>query len=177
MKLRSELRPQDITAIVDTREQRPLDLTPLRTIRGTLTTGDYGIVGLTSISIERKSLPDLLSCVGQERERFQREVDRLLGIPARCLVIESTWEEIERGQWRSRVKPASVIGSLLGWMMSGLPVAMCGDHQRAGKYVSRMLFIAARRRYRECRSLVGSIFETETETPDAEPETTETVVT
>ena len=39
----AELQPADVTAIVDTREQLPLDLSPLRVERGTLATGDYSV--------------------------------------------------------------------------------------------------------------------------------------
>jgi DNA excision repair protein ERCC-4 len=148
-------KPESITAIVDSREQLPLDLSPLQMITGTLATGDYSIVGLESIvAIERKSQGDLFSCIGGERERFEREVQRLLAYPVRALVVESSWEELEAGGWRSRVQPASVIGSLLGWSAAGLPVITAGDHTRAGRYVARLLFIAARRRWREARSLL-----------------------
>ena len=151
-----------ITVIGDTREQHLLDVAPLAIIRGTLATGDYSIVGLESIvAIERKSLPDLLACIGTERERFEREVQRLLAYPVRALVVESTWPEIEAGQWRSKIKPQAALGSLLGWIAAGLPVVMAGDHERAGKYVSRLLFIAARRRWREARSLVAGVLDPE----------------
>ncbi len=109
------------------------------------------------IAVERKSLSDLLSCVGTERERFEREVQRLLAYPCRALVVESTWPELEAGEWRSQIKPTAVIGSLLGWIAMGLPVIMATDHRRAGRYVSRLLYIAARRRLREARALVASI--------------------
>ncbi len=154
----AELRPESVVAIIDTREQTPLDLTPLATITGTLATGDYSVVGLEAIvSIERKSLSDLLGCIGAERERFDREVMRLLAYPVRALIIESTWTEIETGGWRSKITPAAALGSLLGWIASGLPVVMSGDHARAGRYVSRLLFTAARRRYREARALIGTV--------------------
>jgi len=39
------LKPEAVTAIIDTREQMPLDLSPLQTVTGTLDTGDYSIVG------------------------------------------------------------------------------------------------------------------------------------
>ena len=77
--LPAELRPEQIVAVVDSREQLPLDLEPLQSVRGTLTTGDYSVAGMESIvAIERKSLGDLLSCIGKERERFDKEVMRLL---------------------------------------------------------------------------------------------------
>ncbi|NQU20603.1 MAG: hypothetical protein HQ567_04920, partial [Candidatus Nealsonbacteria bacterium] len=154
----AELRPEMITAIVDTREQTPLDLAPLQVVPGTLATGDYSVQGLEHIvAIERKSLPDLLGCIGQHRERFDREIQRLLSYPCRALVIESTWEAIEIGDWRSKITPAAALGSLLGWVAMGIPVVMAGDHERAGKYVSRLLFTAARRRWRELRTLVAAV--------------------
>jgi ERCC4-type nuclease len=116
------------------------------------------------VSIERKSLTDLLACVGQDRERFDREVQRLLAYPVRCLVVESTWCEVEAGEWRSKVTPQAVVGSLLGWMAAGLPIILAGDHHRAGRFVSRLLFMAARRRWREARALIA-ITLAEAETP------------
>lgn len=154
MKLPAELSPELVTAVVDTREQLPLDLAPLRSVTGTLATGDYSVRGLEHVvAVERKSLSDLLGCVGQHRERFDREVQRLLAYPTRALVVESTWDEIEAGDWSSKVTPAAAVGSLLGWIAAGLPVVMTESHERAGRVVSRMLFIAARRRWRETRML------------------------
>ena len=152
------LHPEAVTAIIDTREQLPLDLSPLRIVTGTLTTGDYSIRGLESIiAIERKSLPDLLGCIGQHRERFEREIQRLLAYPTRAIVVEAIWTDLEAGQWQSRITPAAAIGSLLGWIAAGVPIIMAGDHARAGRYVSRLLFTAARRRWREARALVESV--------------------
>jgi hypothetical protein len=83
----------------------------------------------------------------------------MLSYPVRALVIESTWTEIEVGGWKSKITPASAIGSLLGWVAMGIPVIMAGDHERAGKYVGRILFTAARRRYREARGLLQEMDE------------------
>jgi hypothetical protein len=71
--------------------------------------------------------------------------------------VESTWAEIEAGNWRSKVAPAAAVGSLLGWIAAGLPIVMAGDHARAGRVVGRLLYIAARRRWREARALVANI--------------------
>ena len=38
----------------------------------------------------------------------------------------------------------------------GASVVMTGDHERAGRCVSRLLYIAARRRWREAKALVGN---------------------
>ncbi|HPM84341.1 MAG TPA: hypothetical protein PLF81_26735 [Candidatus Anammoximicrobium sp.] len=154
----AKLRPEQVTAIIDSREQTPLDLTPLQVVTATLPTGDYSVQGLEHVvAIERKSLGDLLACVGRERARFDREVQRLLAYPVRVLIVEASWRNIEAGDWRTQVTAQAALGSLLGWMAAGLPVVMAGDHQRAGRYASRLLFIAARRRWREVRALVQAI--------------------
>lgn len=156
-KIPAEPRPEQLIALVDTREQAPLDLAPLRVETVSLTTGDYSLKGLESVvAIERKSRPDLIACVGRQRARFDREVQRLLAYPVRALVVEATWEEIETGAWRGEVRPEAALGSLLGWVAAGLPVVMASDRRRAGTYVARLLYLAARRRWREARTLVGA---------------------
>lgn len=154
----AELPPELVTAVIDSREQLPLHVAPLKSIIGTLATGDYSVVGLESvIAIERKSLPDLIACVGQERERFDREVQRLLAYSTRAVVVEAAWCELERGEWRSKVTPAAATGSCLGWIAQGLPIVFAGTRPAAAKVVSRLLYIAARRRWREARALVADV--------------------
>ena len=154
MKLPAKLDPSQVTAICDTREQLPLDLAPLKVQTGTLDTGDYSLVGCEHvIRIERKSLDDLLGCVGRDRERFDREVQRLLAYPVRVLLVEATWPQIEMGQWRGKITPEQAIGSLLGWQAAGLSIHLVGDHERAGRHAARLLFTVAKRRYRELRAL------------------------
>lgn len=149
-------KPEDITAVIDTREQTPLDLSPLRWEPGTLATGDYSILGLENVvSVERKSIPDLMGCIGQDRERFDREIMRLLAYPHRLVVVEGLLSDIESGTYRSRVAPSAAMGSLLGWMAMGIPFLFAGSHEAAGRLVSRFLFIAARRRWRESEALRG----------------------
>ncbi len=122
----------------------------MKTERGTLPTADYSILGLEHhIAVERKSLGDLLGCIGGGRERFERELQRLLAYPSRALVIESTWAEIERGDWRSHVDKNAAMGSLIGWVAMGIPVIMAGNRELAQQFAARFLFIAARRRWRE----------------------------
>lgn len=96
MKLPAALKPENVVALIDTREQLPLDLSPLRVQVGTLDTGDYVLLGCDHIRIERKSLDDLLGCIGRDRERFDREVIRLLAYPVRVLLVEATWAASKR---------------------------------------------------------------------------------
>jgi len=148
--MKKYLDPSQITAVIDTREQRPWDLSPLKSERGTLITGDYTIKGLEHvICIERKSLADYLGSMGNDRDRFERELKRMLGYETRALIIEATWSDLEAGEWRSKVTPASALGSALGWIAMGIPVVLAGNAQNAARYAKKLMFIAARRRWRE----------------------------
>ena len=156
--LPAKLDPSQVVAITDTREQLPLDLSPLSVEVGTLATGDYALRGLEHlVCIERKSLDDLLGCVGRDRERFERELMRMQAYPVRVLLVEATWAEIELGSWRSKVTSSQAMGSLIGWAAMGIQLALVGDHQRAGRFASRLLFTVARRRYAELRGFANSI--------------------
>jgi DNA excision repair protein ERCC-4 len=151
----SDLRPEDIAVVVDSREQNPFDLSPLRMVGGTLPTADYSVRGLEPhIAIERKSLDDLLGCIGGGRPRFERELRRLLGYDVRAVVVEAGWTDLEAGEWRSKVTPAAAVASVLGWTSWGIPFILAGDRGRAEKYTARILYLSARRKYREARSLV-----------------------
>ena len=44
--MKAQFRPEQVTAVVDTREQSPLDLSPLRATGKTLVAGDYSILGV-----------------------------------------------------------------------------------------------------------------------------------
>jgi len=134
------------TIIIDSREQCPWEFHNLRSERAALSTGDYSIVGLTHlIAVERKSLDDLLACVGIHRDRFRRELARLRGFRFRTLIVEASHADLEAGQWRSQIKPASVLGSLAAWTARySLPVWLAGDHQAAGRFAEKYLYQCAR---------------------------------
>jgi ERCC4-type nuclease len=154
MRAHADLRPEDVTAVIDTREQLPLADLDLATVKGTLATGDYSVLGLEHVvCVERKSLPDLVQCVGRERDRFERCIQRMRGYEVACLVVEAPWAAIETQQYRAQVAPEAVIGSLYSWMARGITVVMAGDRPRAAKAVSRILFAAARERWRQLAAL------------------------
>lgn len=162
MKIPAEPDPSSVIAIQDTREQCPWNLAPLRMEIGTLATGDYSIKGLEEvITVERKSLTDFLGCLGGERERFEREMHRMLAYPTRAVIVECTWQQLNAGGWTSKIKPAAAVGSVLGWMAAGVPFIFCSTHEEAGKVASRILYIAARRRWREARELMKATMESE----------------
>lgn len=139
-------RAEAAVAIIDTREQRPFEFQTLCTERGTLRTGDYSVRGLEHlVAVERKSLPDLIACVGRERDRFVAELVRLQAYRFRLLVVEADARDLEAGNWQSNVTPAAVVGSLAAWCARHrLCVWLGADHATAGRFVERYLIHAAR---------------------------------
>ena len=158
---RKELQASDVTAVIDTREQLPFDLSPLKMVRGTLATGDYGILGLEGVAaIERKSVQDLIGCIPREPDgtsRFEREIQRLLSYETRAIVVEGSWSSIEMKQYRGDVHPNAAMGSIMGWVARGVPVLFCGDRERAQRFTARLLFIAARRRWRQLQNFLPTL--------------------
>lgn len=134
------------TVIIDSREKQPLVFANLPSASGTLQAGDYSVRGLEHlVAAERKNVDDLLTCVGRERDRFKRELQRLRAYRFRLLVVEADALTLESGAWRSQVSPASVLGSLAAWTAQFcLPIWLARDHDMAGRFVERFLFQAAR---------------------------------
>ena len=150
MKPPANLSLEDLTAIIDTREQHPWVLDPMPTKPGTLSVGDYSVMGLESvIAIERKSLADFVGCCGSERERFQRELDRLRGWPVSAVIIECNYGDIEAGQWRSKLTANQVLASLTAWIAQGHRIILGRDATSAGKLARGIMYYAARYRLRE----------------------------
>ena len=101
------------TLIVDSREQSPLAFGSLPARVGTLRSGDYSIAGAEELfAIERKSIPDLVSSVTAERERFERELHRLRGFRFARLLIVGSMAEVAAHRYRSNATPKSVLNSL-----------------------------------------------------------------
>ncbi len=93
-----------LAIVVDSREQLPFSFkghtcyegTTVTT--GTLNTGDYSLEGLTSfVAVERKSLPDLVMCLGKERERFVRELERGRALDAFAVICEGDLYSLVHG--------------------------------------------------------------------------------
>ena len=142
---------------VDSREQAPFAFQHEKyagTVveAGALDTGDYSLVGLADrVAVERKSLPDLVACLGRERERFERELQRAAALDAFCVVIEAPWADLAAGQYRSQLNPHSACQSVLAFACRyRIPFLFAGS--RAGaEYVTwgflRQYLESARRRW------------------------------
>lgn len=109
--------------LVDTREQKPFPLHANHPNwiggerRATLKTGDYSVEGMESLlSLERKSLADVVNCTVAHRERFIAGCSRLARFKWKAILIEATLEDIKGGfgpfNIPSDVHPNAVCGTL-----------------------------------------------------------------
>lgn len=153
-----ELKMEHLTAVVDSREQNPWDLSPMTMETSGLSVGDYSVRGLESVvAIERKSLGDFVGCCGGERDRFQRELDRLRGWPVSAVILEASWGDIEAGQWRSKLSAKQVQASFCSWIAQGHRLILGRDHATAASIARAILFYAARYRVREAAGIMAGI--------------------
>ncbi|MBM4327963.1 MAG: hypothetical protein FJ118_12460 [Deltaproteobacteria bacterium] len=105
----------DPLIIVDSREQRLLEFS-VPTITGTLSVGDYSIVGLEDrISIERKSLNDLVNSFTTGRKRFEKEFHRARSLDFFAVVVESAISDLFGGQYNSNANPEAMFQSIMSW--------------------------------------------------------------
>ena len=79
----NQLVDQEPVIVVDTREQEPLVFKSLKSVRGTLLTGDYSVAGLEELcSVERKSISDPVSCcMGLNQNYFETPIGPAERIP------------------------------------------------------------------------------------------------
>lgn len=120
--IRSARIPKPVV-LVDTREREPFPLHANHPNwiggerRATLKTGDYTLEGMESLlSLERKSLADLVACTVTYRRRFIATCGRLARFRWKAILVEATYEDI-RGGFRqfdipSEVHPNSICGTL-----------------------------------------------------------------
>jgi hypothetical protein len=109
-------------------------------------TGDYTISGLEDlVSIERKSLPDLYCTLGQHRDRFEREHERMAAIVGRggrcCVVVESDWDTaIHLPPSQSQLPPKIVFRTAVSWQVRySVPWMFLPDRRFAEIYTFRFL--------------------------------------
>jgi ERCC4-type nuclease len=100
--------------ITDTREQAPYSFSrwPGAIItRAILHSGYYSLQGFQDrVSIERKSLDDLVDCLlGDNRVLFERILVRLRSYRLSAVVIEANLQDLARGRYQSQMKPKSAI--------------------------------------------------------------------
>ncbi len=124
--------------VVDSREQAPYDFAGASCYAGTtveqgsLSTGDYAPKGLEHLcAVERKSLPDFVACLGRERDRFVRELERGRGLECFAVVVEGDFASLAHHDYRGQLDAHSACQSVASFVARlKVPVLFAGS--RAG---------------------------------------------
>jgi ERCC4-type nuclease len=107
--------------LIDTREQLPFTFEGFgnwiaSARRATLPTGDYSVEGMeTLLTLERKSLFDLVGTLMHNRDRFFAECERMTEFKWKAILVEASYEDIKSPYTQSefvKAHPNGVIGSL-----------------------------------------------------------------
>lgn len=135
------------TILIDSREQTPLTFTNFHTEVATLSTGDYTAKGLEDIiTVERKSIQDLVGSLTSNRERFQREIQRMLAYRSRTLLIigdgSDPQQDIRNGAYRSQAKPQSILASLASIEAKGVSIKFASTPEAAARWVEHLAWYA-----------------------------------
>jgi len=160
--------PYDLDVIIDTREQRPFEFPDgVKTTVATLATGDYSVRGWTPfVAVERKSWADFYSCLtGTNRERFERELERLSGVSYPAVVVEAAFGDLWKphiyrvrggASRRSQVPPLVAQKSIIAWSWRyRIPFYFCGGRESAMKWTLLLLADAVRVMMREQKERNG----------------------
>lgn len=137
------------TVLIDTREQRPLafaaDLFHVK--RATLATGDYSIEGLQNVlTVERKSLGDLVNTVTHDWIRFRKELYRMAAFDFAAIVVEADLQDLIEHRYESQVDAASVMGRCNDCLIThGIPVLWWGSRKYCEPAMARLFKLLARK--------------------------------
>lgn len=163
----SRLRDMRPTVVVDTREQTPLVFARLPSTRGTLQTGDYSFRGGEDlVAIERKTVADLVACcVGENRDRFFRELHRMRGFRFHRLLVVGSRRDIEEGLYRGKLNPRAILSTLaVIETRFDVPVVFAASPEEAAELVetwvwwmAREIACSANDLLRGCESQVGEL--------------------
>ena len=122
---------------VDNREQVPW-LFGNRTVFKSLPAGDYTVIYndvsyQDKIVIERKSsVSELFQATGRERERFERELEKLAVVKYKWIVCEFDYLAIVNEQPPGILQPIAVYGSILAWHVKfNVPFFFAGNRKNA----------------------------------------------
>jgi len=132
-----------IQIVIDTREQRPWHFPDgeVDVRRGTIGAGDYCLEGDGEFAIERKSLPDFVGTVCVEWERFQRELMRMSGVPARVVIVEGSVGQIMNGDYtHPGIKPGFVMKRVAELTLMGVCVLFCENNVMAAAMAWRIFW-------------------------------------
>ncbi len=140
--------PPEIFIVQDSREQLGYkDLFEHPSVTSALEYGDYSILGLEHlISIERKSLQDLLGSLTNGRSRFEVELKKARSLHKFYIIVECSPADLlvpDFGKM-SRAHPNSIWGTICAWSTRYHPFLFGGTRRDSAKLCEGILVAYAK---------------------------------
>ncbi len=110
--------------------------------RGCLETGDFALAALPDAAvIERKAVGDLLACLGRERDRFERELQRGRYVGRLVVVCDGSMADLlcEARRRGGGMSDNSIIGTLAAFQRRYAPFFFAGSVRVAAEFTERLL--------------------------------------
>lgn len=99
--------------------------------------GDYSLPGFEDrISIERKTLEDLVSCLGKGRKRFEKELSKARPYELFGVVIEANMEAVTLGRYRSQINTHSAMQSIIAFQVRYGTSFIWAGSREGGEYIT-----------------------------------------
>lgn len=147
------MQAQPLHIVADSREQAPFRFNgyPVEVAVATLEAGDYSLAGfMRRVAVERKSLQDLVGCLGADRARFERELARLRAFDAAAVVVEAPVYALRSGRYLGRLDAGAAWQSIIAFSMRyRVPILFCQDRADAEQVTFDLLRHYHRDRARE----------------------------
>ena len=127
--------------VIDTREQKPYFQSYPQAVVKKLKTGDYSLKGFEHIVVvERKQVGDILGCIGHDRKRFEKELERMQKIRYKAIVIEGKESELYT-YGATQVSHAAIRWSIVSFMVKyGVQVIFARNRQRGERWTHDLLY-------------------------------------
>jgi len=126
---------EQVKVLVDSREQHPWDLSPMRLEAATLATGDYASSCGRYLLERKNSVDELISCMTIGRDRFERELERMQAFASAIVVVEGTYADLATGCYRSKMKKDSALATLVAWQQRyKISFQFCGTRDEAERF-------------------------------------------
>jgi ERCC4-type nuclease len=130
-----------VPVVVDTRENKPYQFPGVDSVvEKELDVGDYSLTGFEdTFAVERKTLDDLATSLGSDRNRFEDEIIRAQSLSEFVVVIEAESDAVYDyagtgacPNYYSAIYPNSIIGTVEKWPSKYETLDFCWAGNRAG---------------------------------------------
>lgn len=137
------------TILIDTREKKEYKFPDFVTVSSGLVAGDYSLVEVPSIVVERKATPiELHGNLAQHRDRFYRELDRAYNDGKQLIILaEFSLEKLFKQPKYARINPQMISNTMNSIFLEyGFPTIYAGDRTRAQWWARKFFEYLSRRK-------------------------------